>query len=137
MSRLTRLRSVGQFVECSGVDFAVVALLSRCCLCLSDPALELVEANHSVCAGGIFTVLMNSGDTASESRCESSGCTDCADELLRLCVHKYSLSVGVGMGHDMKNPCSTSLAGTTGVSYLRDSIFSYSVSIRTGDCPDR
>nr|DAM72821.1 MAG TPA: hypothetical protein [Herelleviridae sp.] len=25
----------------------------------------------------------------------------------------------------MKNPCSTSLAGTTGVSYLRDSIFSY------------
>ena len=93
MSRLTRLRRVGQLVECSGVDLAVVALLSRCCLCLSDLVLEVVKACHGVCAGSVFAVLMHSSDTASESRCESSGCTDRADELLRLCVHRYSLSV--------------------------------------------
>lgn len=32
----------------------------------------------------------------------------------------------------MKNPCSTSLAGTTGVSYLRDSIFSYTCRSERG-----
>lgn len=79
---------------------------------------------------------MNSSNATSESRCESSGCTDCADELLRLCVYRYSLSVDVGMGHDTKNPCSTSLPGTTGVSYLRDSIFSYVCwsELRRPDC---
>ena len=93
MSRFTRLRRVGQFVKGSGVDLAVVALLSRCCLGLSDPVLELVETCYSVCAGSIFIVLMNSSNATSQSRCESSGCTDCADELRRLCVHRYSLSV--------------------------------------------
>ena len=75
------------------MDLAVVALLSRCCLGLSDLVLEVVKACHGVSAGSVFTVLMNSGDASGQSRCESSGCTDRADELLRLCVHRYSLSV--------------------------------------------
>ena len=93
MSRLTRLRRVGEFVEGSGVNLAVVGVVSGCCLRLSDPVLEVVEACHGVCAGGVFAVLMNSSNATSQSCCESSGCTDCADELLRLCVHKYPLSV--------------------------------------------
>lgn len=92
MSRLTRLRGVGQLVEGSGVNLAVVGVVSSCCLRLSDPVLEVVEACYGVCAGGVFIVLMYGSDTASESRCESGGCTDCADELLRLCVCAWIFS---------------------------------------------
>ena len=95
MSRFTRLRCIRQFVEGSGVNLAVVGVVSRCCLGLSDPVLEVVEACHGVCAGCVFTVLMHGGDATCESCCESSGCTDRADELLRLCVHRYPLSVGL------------------------------------------
>ena len=93
MSRLIWLRCIRQLIESSGVDLAVIALLSRCCFGLSDPVLEVVKACHGVCAGSVFAVLMHGSDATSQSRCESGGCTDRADELLRLCVHRYLLSV--------------------------------------------
>lgn len=123
----------------AGVGFVVAfpgVLLSRCCLGLSDLVLEVVKACHGVSAGSVFAVLMYSGDASGQSRCESSCCTDRADELLRLCVCIDILFLLGCENFRMKNPCSTSSAGTTGVSYLGDSIFSYVCwsELRRPDC---